>query len=410
MIIQMDQDDPYKKISKLKYGDSISKIFKDANHGTPDNITQPGCLALAECGKNVWNEWREAFPSRPYGHILFENITDFSFVDFSKSKIQNFEGFLFGDGADFSFCKWERNADFFSASWGDSCNFTGVSWGKRGIFNLATWGNNCNFQGSHWGHDSIFENAFWGYNTNFSNTYWEERIYFNGAHFGSNTNFDLSIWLGAVSFSGCGVSGLSNATILNPKDERTPVIINSKTYQEIGKITFMGAKFHGKVFFDDRNFTDGANFSSFTSNESVKIVCRDNQNDALYENNELKYEVAGEQELISIFHYPPHFFGTELHPNTSFDNVKFPPPSGCKESVRIYRDLKLKSGNQKAIREEQRFFRLEMKEEKYNSQGIQKMLYWSYHKFSNFGFSVKRPIMFLVISGLLFCSIYLAIS
>jgi hypothetical protein len=56
-------------------------------------------LALAAKGKDAWNSWRRA--NKDVG-------VTFAGIDFSEAPrdLINFEGFEFGDGADFSQCKW----------------------------------------------------------------------------------------------------------------------------------------------------------------------------------------------------------------------------------------------------------------------------------------------------------------
>jgi hypothetical protein len=80
--------------------------FKDLKNGTPDNITQAGCPALAQLGIKVWNAWRKDNPAPRLILGQWENTADFSGFDFREESI-NFQGFVFDgvarfDGANFA--------------------------------------------------------------------------------------------------------------------------------------------------------------------------------------------------------------------------------------------------------------------------------------------------------------------
>ncbi|MBI6571898.1 hypothetical protein LN426_14575 [Pseudomonas syringae] len=341
----------------------LTNFFSNSEHGKPDSITRLGCLNLAAYGPIVWNTWRTLFPAMPYGHFHYKNISDFSCTDFNDHKKIEFSGYIFGDGADFSYCKWERYADFFKAEWGDHCKFVGTDWGVRSTFDLAVFGDNCDFTGCCWGHDCAFEKATIGSNAKFSNTYWSDRTYFNETHFGSSVNFDFSIWSGTVSFSGVGASGLSNINMMYPKDERTPVILEAKSSNTFSKISFRGAKFLAEAFFDDRIFNDATNFSSYTSTSQCKLVKRNPDGSFFSSDGKLVFVTPRDQDLKTVFHRPPSFHSARLHVNTSFDGVVFPEVEGSMYNARAYRTLKILFGQIESDSDVKAFKRLEMAEE-----------------------------------------------
>lgn len=352
------------KIKNLFIKDLLIDFFSDPRNGQPDNITKEGCIKLAAHGPDVWNTWRILFPPEPFGHFHYKNISNFSQTDFTGRQNLEFSEFIFGDGADFSFCRWERHADFLSATWGDHCNFTGTNFGVRSIFDLATIGDNCDFTGCCWGHDCAFDKAKIGSNANFSNTYWGTRTYFNETHFGTFANFNLSIWDGSVSFSGSGASGLSNVTAMYRKDERTKIILAAESSKFFSKISFRGAKFNGEVFFDDRIFTDSADFSSFTSNSQCDLIKRNPDGSAVLRDGNLVFFTPDDINLVkTIFSRPPSFHGAKLHPNTSFDGVIFPKPEGKMYNARAYRTLKILFSKIQADSDVKSFKRLEIAEE-----------------------------------------------
>lgn len=97
-------------------------------------------LELASNGKEAWNTWRH----EPANKDVYATFAGTDFSQAPKDNI-NFEGFDFGDAADFSRCKWRGVAwaeirhdpegfapgrAFFShATFNDETNFTGAVFG-----------------------------------------------------------------------------------------------------------------------------------------------------------------------------------------------------------------------------------------------------------------------------------------
>ncbi|MDC7703833.1 hypothetical protein [Vogesella indigofera] len=106
----------------------------------------------------------------------------------------------------------------------------------------------------------------------------------------------------------------------------------------------------------------------------------------------------------------PEFHGCELHQDTTFDGAKFPPASGNDEAARAYRTLKLAFNKQLALREEQRFFKLEMEEEALREQGLKHWLFWAYKHFSDYGFSVWLPLRWALCVSALMAMLYGVLS
>jgi len=387
------------------------KFFSVVENGSRDNITPKGCLSLARCGSTLWNIWREANPSLPIGHgIDYSNIADFSNIDFTHEQI-DFSGFKFGDGAKFNFCKWERYADFFQAEWGDNCEFIGTVWGKRSFFSLAKWGDNCTFEGSFWDHDAIFECAIFGNNINMSNTYWGERIFFNGSKFGNNLNLNLSTWREDVSFSSTGISGLSNITMLNPQDDRTDIVLTAISDSNFNNVSFQGVEFNGCVHFTNRDFKGCLNFSPFISENNKWKIQRDTDGCAIQKNGKLDYSDIKIQKIQTSFKKVPNFIGAKITSCTSFDEAIFPKAIGSEYAIIRYRYLRDLFSKLTATMEEQRFFKLEMKEESLKDNiGSNFFVYFLYDFFSDFGFSFFKPLFYLVLSFIIFTLIFLSFS
>lgn len=103
---------------------------------------------------------------------------------------------------------------------------------------------------------------------------------------------------------------------------------------------------------------------------------------------------------------PPKFHGCELHQDTSFEGAEFPKPTGSEEAARAFRTLKLAFSKQQAIREEQRFFKLEMEEETLRETGLKRQLFVTYKYFSDYGFSITRPFTLLIFFPALYVSLF----
>jgi hypothetical protein len=97
----------------------------------------------------------------------------------------------------------------------------------------------------------------------------------------------------------------------------------------------------------------------------------------------------------------PIFHQCKLNQDTSFDDTEFE-TSSSPEAARAFRTLKLAMEQIKATREEQRFFRLEMKAEHPSLPWGKRCISTLYSLFSDYGFSLWRPIVWLLALSLLF--------
>jgi len=122
---------------------------------------------------------------------------------------------------------------------------------------------------------------------------------------------------------------------------------------------------------------------------------------------EVLEEVSIPEPQPAFFEYPPAFYNSTLHQDTSFRDAIFPnKPHGNEMCARAYRTLKLAFAQQHAVREEQRFFKLEMAEEAALDTGAKRGLYRVYKEVADYGFSLIRPLAWgLGLTGL-FAIIY----
>ncbi|PUE62792.1 hypothetical protein B9Z45_03015 [Limnohabitans sp. 2KL-17] len=418
------------EIDGIPVRETIREIFRDPENGTPDNISKAGCLALAlksnEVGGEgkgyvVWNAWRRAFPShRKWSPakgqsrsqtLNWSNISDFGNFD---GRLKNFAHFLFDHGADFTGAWWDFDLDFRGATIGDDAIFAGANFGSWANFQGSQWGNFGVFLGGKWGSNARFEAAIFGVGCDFSLTSWEDAN-FRGAMWGRGTRFCASQWQGYADFSAAEWNELLDFF----QTEQLWVSVQQRASKHntapntICEVSFSGAEFQSQLNFTGRQFVGTTLFTreDYPLPYRIRTVSRDPDGKALLDNegSPVWEDWANRQADTVFMALPPFFHGCELHQDTSFEGAKFPKARGSEEAARAYRTLKLAFSKQQAIREEQRFFRLEMAEETLRETGIKRGLFFLYKRLSDYGFSVKRPLMYgllgvaamTVISGLL---------
>ena len=406
--------------------ESIREIFRNPVNGTPDNISKAGCLALAKQGAIVWNVWRLRFPVFPFSNtypLQCKNNADFSLQNF-ENILRDLRGFNFGLGAFFDQSKWGVLTKFDGAQWGDNSSFFGSVWGDYCSFEDAQWGEFCRFDGASWGQEARFKSARWGRYCMFNGARWCGFTWFSNAEFGGylvfkncffehGAVFDFSRFGANIRFAGSIFGGHLRFT-------------SSDGVETFSSIDFGGCEFKGDVDFGGRRFLGETNFGTADRSGGDICISRDNNGLIVYQENSRfpRFDQVSFGTRFVIFHKTPNFHGCELHQDTSFEGAKFPTPSGSEEAARSYRTLKLAFSKQQAVREEQRFFRLEMVEETMgyrnkSKQALQQFkfltvlregftwgLYMAYSGLSDYGLSVARPLVLLVVAWLVFASIY----
>lgn len=414
-------------------------------------------LGLKDKGFVVCNAWREKFPT--WTNRVPMNCTNFSNLDLSRVQVDfskflfghsanfqksrwrhftkfdgaqwgvdanfqetyweqasSFDGAGWGDRANFINAEWEEGARFINARWGRTANFRSAKWGKGALFNNAFWKSGSNFQLAQWGAKSFFENANWrksakfsganwgdhsvfrlarcgddanfsgaqfGNGCDFSNARWGDRVDFRGVQFGHDCNLRETLWGVSANFYGMSWPELCDVYGDDQNFQRAQKWSESLgvSPMEFRSIDFSGASFLGDVSFTNRHFKARTNFGLTKKNSTF-------------------------HNLHTTFGAAPKFHGCELHQDTSFEGAVFPSATGSEEAARAYRTLKLAFSKQQSIREEQRFFRLEMEEETLRETGLKRWLFKAYKTFSDYGFSVTRPLLLLIAAWLVFAQIY----
>lgn len=378
----------------------VLDVFANAENGEPNAISRAGCLALAlksnEVGRAVgedkthvlWNAWRNAFPTKG-GNA---NRVDFSGVHFRKVPLKpnlSFAAMEFGDFANFRAAQFDYSPIFKAAQFGHLASFTAVRFRIGVNFTAAQFGDLSDFSGAQFGPFAIFTAVQFGLMANF-----KAACFMSRADFSARTRAQIGEFYGErlqTLEQWADMHGLSPETFKN--------------------IDFSGAVFAGQVDFSDRRFLGATAFGILSSDFTYADLKRDEKKIPILdsEGNWLTEERHPKQLHVS-FGRAPVFHGCELHQDTSFEGAKFPPDvgkaEGTESAARAYRTLKLAFNKQQAVREEKRFFRLEMEEETLRETGLKRLLFWLYKWSSDYGFSIARPLLLFVVAWLGFAPIY----
>lgn len=377
-------------------------------YGSPDNISQAGCLALAKIsnqgaekhggGEVLWNKWRELFPV--VGKE--KNAADFSKVKFINVSI-SFDKFNFGDNANFDHAEFNCAAKFNEARFGNKTTFINTQFYLKASFCAAQFGNWTDFIHAQFYDETYFIGITFGGNwTNFSGVEFDNLTYFNGAQFTGKVIFKDTTFNRSTYFSGQYLSSMSHGHYDEDFEQRKAWVEKRGISLTLPDIDFSGAIFKDLVDFSNRIFQGTTNFSN------------------------------------AQFSQAPEFHNATLHQDTSFEGAEFPPddehyqPQGA-DTMRAYRTLKLAFSKFDAKREEQRFFTYEMKEEHGLADPlwvlVEKVLvlvenwfkrtpaqrrngyksyppkfYYSwYNALSGYGYSVLKPVLWLFFAALVMC-------
>jgi uncharacterized protein YjbI with pentapeptide repeats len=407
-------------------------------NGSPDDPAPAGFLALALAGREIWNAWRADYPTEwEEASQTWRRAVRWTDPRWPQNPVQlasvpdiQFSGFNFGDGADFSNQRVHvaRVVKFDDAAFGDGTRFygtvfsNGVSFrrtcfGRRACFtNLQIEGGNvlaaepdwiC-FEGAKFGDEALLDHLRF---------YWQQsrdeipQVSFKGCTFGDRTRIlveRLEPSFRSICFDGSKFgndANLSRASFGESAFFRHCIFGNNTSFaeamvraaefsesqfasgvnfrgDEFGAISFVGTCFGGLADFSNRKFTARANFRK------------------------------------ARFGTVPLFHNCELHQDTAFDDDSFPEdPVGTGEASRAYRTLKLAMSKHQATREEQFFFRREMREERLElwqlggfQRKLRSILYALYGGLSDYGVSVRRPIFWFFACVIAFATMYAGFS
>ncbi len=402
-------------------------VFDDPQNGTPNNITQEGCLALALLGKEAWNAWRSNNPVHGY-YPDFENVANFRDFRFYDDSI-DFEGFIFGDAACFDGAVFKdeicfntaifgNHACFFNTIFREDADFENVQFGDWANFWGSCFSNSANFYGVHFGNEARFSNSEFKGDTSFICARFSGSAFFDSAQFNEEAHFSGTQFGGIICFNDArfddeamfdGVQFGDTANFDGAQfeyeahfmaidwpvlrllyDECLGGFKDAKAWAEergmnpniFQSISFNGVTFNGQVNFSGRKFEAPTSFGC------ILLQHASNQKEKSSSNRPV------------TFGRVPLFHNCKLYQDTTFDHAIFPEPSPYPIdndiAARAYRTLKLAFAQHQAIREEQRFFCLEMAEEAKRAPFRLRLLFDMYRWISDYGFSLSRPTYLLL--------------
>jgi hypothetical protein len=311
-------------------------------------------------GREIWNAWINEFTP---------NTVNFSGINFTAIQI-DFSGFEFPSTpkkdapcVNFSRCIFGNNQGFRGAKFGENARFDSAIFGKNADFSRSVFGNSATFGNADLSFFANFSGAKFGSLTSFVQTQFGPGARFRGASFGESANFVCTTFHGWSDFSAA-------------TEKEDPE--NS----QFSSISFEGSKFKGDAEFTGRKFKSTTNFGPSDNVHS-------------------KYNPIFVADVAVEFHGLALFHGCEFHQDTNFDSARFlaPPSQGA---ARSYRTLKLAMEKLKATREEQKFFRLEMKAEHPSLTLGKRWASTLYNLFSDYGFSLWRPLAWLIAFSFIF--------
>lgn len=252
--------------------------------GETPKYDQDFFLALALKGKDEWNKWRRD-PANNDVRVTFEG------VDFSEAprNVINFEGFVFGDFADFSKCKWRGvnwneiqndprtfapgHACFIGAIFGDEASFAGAAFGGEPRFDGAAFGDLVSFNGAAFGGESRFDGATFGNEPSFDGAAFGGGARFAGAAFGNGASFDNAHFKGRVEFTGMSEEQWTKKVVSQLVSDAEARQTLEKRHKDIREaagsrldrfftISFSRARFDGIAVFSGRSFEKTADFTN----------------------------------------------------------------------------------------------------------------------------------------------------
>lgn len=380
-------------------------VFDDPKNGLPDNINKNGCLALAQLGVASWNAWRRDFPTLG-GKYSFGYGTRSEYANFA-----DFRNHVFEEQVDFSNFNFGMHADFENAEFKKQANFGRSTFGEDANFDLVKFQSDTRFQNSRFEDGVCFKCARFINLAFFSYAQFGGKVDFTGASFHGQTNFDKVVFGRELVFDqsnfDCSVINFMGTSwndflsVYSPDEIEDIKLWATKRDLRPGKISgasFCGAKFKGRVDFSGNEFFGKTRFSSTTVDGVISWHEKD-------ESGFIKSPAGKAKELASfkqepgrhlVFGAPPVFHDCKFNQDISFDGAEFPAATGLESSSRAYRTLKLAFVQMQAVREEQRFFRLEMAEEHHSVKEPIRWMHAVYAFLSDYGFSVRKPFLFFL--------------
>jgi Pentapeptide repeats (9 copies) len=175
----------------------------------------------------------------------------------------NLSGATFGDFVALSSATF-LSAILKGATFGRRANLSGVTFGGLHVrLDGATFGDDANLSGARFGGLTNLSDIKFGDASNLSGATFETLANFSGATFGNKANFSGATFRGSTNLSGATFGwGLNfRGRVSKGTGGRSSPEEQVKEEKTLGKLIFAGAQFKGVAYFTDRNFGAGCDFN-----------------------------------------------------------------------------------------------------------------------------------------------------
>jgi uncharacterized protein YjbI with pentapeptide repeats len=289
---------------------------------------------------------------------------------------------------DFSNCVFDKELIF------ESNNFYYPAW-----FGGATFKEKVSFTGS----EMAFQRGIY-----FRGTVFEKSAHFTEANFNRVVDFSDSTFYETADFKKCRFH---------------KVAVFFKNVHFISKAQFESAIFEEEVCFDEAIFNQEANFSgeAYVNNgggngksdklqtfKDISFLGVHFKNRAIFNNRDFRgtSKFGVYEDKPTRFDLAPLFHNCKLSQGTTFVDAEFVTRKDDDEAVQAFNTLKLAMSQQQSTRDEHLFIQKELETERLRATDARKHLYWLYKHLSEYGFSVRRPIIILLVITFIFGFLY----
>ncbi|MEM6624380.1 MAG: pentapeptide repeat-containing protein [Pseudomonadota bacterium] len=330
--------------------------------------------------------------------LLICNGFVFSRADFSGttfSSLVYFPGTTFSGSADFRDIIFTRGAYFLGTTFSSTADFRDTTFSSLTYFQGTTFSHIADFQGATFSRDADFRDTTFSGSADFRDVTFSGIATFEGTTFSKDANFLGTTFDGSTYFVGTTFSHTANFL--------------GTTFSDIAG--FMGATFSHTAFFQDAAFLktvafQDTTFKGYTTFHGAAFLGIPEFSNAVFKSSTALSPVKehGQPDRPTVFKLtPPRFFNAELHEDTDFTDVEWPPPPDSREEAveqrRAYERLKLLMSSQKKVADELFFQRKELMCREIED-GWFSLSSWGSRFFritSNYGWSLNRPIWWLCI-------------
>ncbi|KID57142.1 hypothetical protein JF50_07830 [Pseudoalteromonas luteoviolacea] len=255
-------------------------LAQEAQLDEPVSLWGENALLLWLKGKDAWNQWMEENPGAEvsFAHVIFDNQKlKKHFPDYFNTQEETlfdeveefcFEGFIFGGDTDFSKATFNGIASFNNSTFKGDVNFSNSIFNTYAFFQESSFSGEVDFIESTFSDDAYFDNSTFSDHTRFKKVIFSGGADFKNVTFSGYTVFSGATFSGDANFKRAGFSGLADFVSVNFNNgvdfTKANFIfdISFGGTQFNGLLDFLGANFLGEALFRDVTFSNSANFSN----------------------------------------------------------------------------------------------------------------------------------------------------